>query len=786
MRVALALFLTAVLTGCGRLPGSIDIPRSTDSGEASGSNPEFAGALPEGVAVAALQPEPTLPVPAGWPFPDLFSRTAGTGRMVGGAFEWTDWVYDAYGALLVDGVSAPLNPVTLSASTLGPAHGSYAYAAEAAFKNGSDIFRAAVGFDGAFSFWRVDWNTLVDPAIPIALWTFDIDDEVGTGASEWPANANVQSPGIELALLVSAAGAKLIDAASGDVVASFPTQVDSAARSFVVRIPVAALPVSGNWKLRLGSGLANADGSGFEVPALLANGINAPVNAARLYNIAFRTAEQEPAQYRDGTLGALGMALHDALAQIPSAGVWSQELVNTITANFWNENHQAAALASGDVSEFSQTISWQDLRERHETSPPLLKGWSTRWIVNDLNLGEGVTDLYAGRVQPYAIYVPQGYDPAHAAPLTWMIHSAQSQYNQYAALNPRLTQKVCEDRGAICITPNGYGGLTSVKYVEKEFWQIWRQVAKDFAVDAARTIVTGYSAGGVFSYRMPHTYPSVFAAAMPLAGGFEQGCSSFGPEFGIGNFFPTAAADRAANVYWVPQVVASSFSDELSQYPGILVQQQRYENAGDRYAIFSMTSPEHIVTAIADGFATIADALPVDARVKVAPRTINYTWCPAAIDEALGLGPTSVYWISGLGQRDASGVDTLSNVVAKSRAIADVAVTPEARTELVISTDTPPMLLRRQEWLAGEPEPVENVLELALTNVSTLTLDAAGAGFREGVINIQTDGTTALTVVHLPPRVRIVANGTVLSADSGGRVVIELDEETTDVNIGGR
>ena len=99
--------------------------------------------LPAGAAAAALRPEPSLPVPAGWPFPDAFSRTSGTGRMIGGAFEWTDWVYDDYGASSPQGL--PLNTITSSADALSPAQGEYVYPTGAADGDGADIFRAAVG-----------------------------------------------------------------------------------------------------------------------------------------------------------------------------------------------------------------------------------------------------------------------------------------------------------------------------------------------------------------------------------------------------------------------------------------------------------------------------------------------------------------------------------------------------------------------------------------------------------------------------------------------------------------
>lgn len=102
--------------------------------------------------------------------------------------------------------------------------------------------------------------------MPTAEWTFDTDDDAGTGAAAWPANANVSSRGIERALVVSAKGARLVDAVSGATIASFPTAVDREARSFVVSVPLSVMPVSGRWRLRLAAGLADSSGTDFAVP----------------------------------------------------------------------------------------------------------------------------------------------------------------------------------------------------------------------------------------------------------------------------------------------------------------------------------------------------------------------------------------------------------------------------------------------------------------------------------------------------------------------------------------
>ena len=158
--------------------------------------------LPADIPAAASSPPPTLPEPSAtaWPFPASFPQTSGTGRLAGGAALWSDFIYDDYGAT---NPAALPNAAFSGSSGLAARQGGYAFPAGASHNNGADIFRAGVGLKGGYSYWRVDWVTLADPAVPIAEWTFDTDANAATGASAWPAGAGVSSPGIEKALVVS-------------------------------------------------------------------------------------------------------------------------------------------------------------------------------------------------------------------------------------------------------------------------------------------------------------------------------------------------------------------------------------------------------------------------------------------------------------------------------------------------------------------------------------------------------------------------------------------------------
>ena len=259
--------------------------------------------MPEGVPAAALRPEPALPAPTGWPFGEEFPRTCGTSRFAGGALFWTDFIYDDHGAtgVLVD----------TPTGGLVPPRGTYVYPdgpaaptapTSSASPSGSPRPTRGGGSTGTRCSTRPSRSRCSHSTRTVAKPT-----------DQWPAGAGVRSAGIDLALLVSAAGARLIDLTTDE---STPVEhtVDTSSRSFLARIPRSLVEPAGTWTVRLASGLANDEGDGFaEVPFIR----GALPGQPNVYNIAFRRHEQEEAHL-----------------------------------NFWSDKAQADALTDGDVSRF--------------------------------------------------------------------------------------------------------------------------------------------------------------------------------------------------------------------------------------------------------------------------------------------------------------------------------------------------------------------------------------------------------------------------------------------------
>ena len=91
-----------------------------------------------------------------------------------------------------------------------------------------------------------------------------------------------------------------------------------------------------------------------------------------------------------------------------------------------------------------------------------------------------------------------------------------------------------------------------------------------------------------------------------------------------------------------------------------------------------------------------------------------------------------------------------------------------------------------QSWKSGAMSPRRRALALTLTNVKTVSVDAAAASLPSGTATVETDGPTALTLTHLAPATRVRGAGGPVTAGRDGRVTITLRDGTTRIAWGGR
>jgi predicted esterase len=677
-----------------------------------------APSLPSGGPPALYAPEPSLPAPAHWPFGEAFPRTSGFGRLAGGASFWSDFVYDDRGAAGV--------PVSSPVISLSPADGTYAYPDGPAAENGADIFRAAVGADDSSTWWRVDWQTLASADLPAALWAFDTDASSATGTAAWPAGAGVASPGVERWLLVTSRGAWLIDGTGTRT--AVESWVDTGSRSFVARVPRTALPADAGWTVRLASGLASADGASL---APVGPDAGALPGQPALFNVAFRTDAQE--------------------AVVPE--------------NWWREDAQAAALAAGDVSAFGLAVDWADLLAKRATPEPRPTGFTNRWYVSSVEQGQGIvrnppqwsSDMaanYLNRVQPYAVYVPDDVDPSVPVPLMVLLHSLNIQHNQYGAFNPSFLEAACGARRVICVTPFGRGP-DSWYFAEGELdvWEVWNRVAAAYALDPARTIISGYSMGGFGTYRFGLEHPDLFAQAVALAG--PPNCSvrvlkGLEVPANVGQTDCETESDQSVlveNGRELPFYIGQGAIDELVLSPSIVEQAKRFDDLGFRHRFELYPNNGHVAWAETGHFEGAAAWLADRVRAPD-PATITYRFYTSHQHPELGIGPSGAWWLSGLVARG-SGPGLTARVVATSHALA--ARTPEVvRSQDAVTNADGAAVVQELQWSKVTEEPGgEARIDLQLESVSAATIDLARAGVgagRDAVIAVQSDGPATLSV----------------------------------------
>ncbi len=688
--------------------------------------------MPEGAPAAARRAEPQLPSPAGWPFGEHFPRTCGTGRLAAGASFWTDFLYDDHGAT---GTRVRLP----AAGRIVPPNGTYIYPDGPAARNGADIFRVAIGLTDTHTWWRVDWNTLQDPSVPVALFAFDTSP-TRDGTEHWPCGARVRSPGIDFALLISGAGAWLIDLTAQTSSAVGHT-VDRKARSFVAQMPRELVEPEGSWTVRLVAGLANPAGDGFaDVPPER----GAQSGQPNVYNVAFRSHEQEQVRH-----------------------------------NFWMDQAQAAALAEGDVSEFSLRVAWADLASGTTTDAPVVTGMSTRWYVSSVELGQGIADAdllatepqFLGRVQPYSVCLPKTFEPGRKLPLTLLLHSIAMGKNQFAAVNPGLLEQICDGRDSVVATPLGRGpACWYLDEGELDLWEVWARVAEQLGTDPNRTVIAGFSMGGYASYRLGLTYPTVFSQAVVLAGAPTCGVRLL-PEVGMSaDLDPDSHCAREGetwpllrNARWLPFVIVHGLLDELVPIFSVVPQVLRLDRLGYRYRFTLYPAGDHIVLAAQGKFGDAVDHMGTAIR-QADPGSITYAWYPQLERPDLGLGPDTVWWISGLraDPRIASQRGEVATVDARSYARPDPPHRSHRRGGAILNFNPTPGGYVERVWRFGQPPEAHPRLTLRLTGVAALTIDTARAGlaaWARSTITVQTDSAAEITLERLPSSASVRIDG---------------------------
>jgi predicted esterase len=126
-------------------------------------------------------------------------------------------------------------------------------------------------------------------------------------------------------------------------------------------------------------------------------------------------------------------------------------------------------------------------------------------------------------LQPYRLFVPEGYDASRTAPLLIALHGSGGDENDFfdryveAPLKPEA-QRV----GFIVACPKGREANSGYRGpAEQDVFDVLAEAERDYRIDPARIYVMGHSMGAFAAWRLAVEHPGRFAALGLIAGGGE-------------------------------------------------------------------------------------------------------------------------------------------------------------------------------------------------------------------------------------------------------------------------
>ena len=121
--------------------------------------------------------------------------------------------------------------------------------------------------------------------------------------------------------------------------------------------------------------------------------------------------------------------------------------------------------------------------------------------------------------QRYTIAVPAGYTGDQPVPLVIALHFGGEVTPFYGrTILEELVEPALRDLGAIIVAPDCPTNSWTDPQSEKAVLELLAYVEKNYAVDAQRRLITGYSLGGTGTWYLTARNPDRFSAAVIMAG----------------------------------------------------------------------------------------------------------------------------------------------------------------------------------------------------------------------------------------------------------------------------
>ena len=244
-----------------------------------------------------------------------------------------------------------------------------------------------------------------------------------------------------------------------------------------------------------------------------------------------------------------------------------------------------------------------------------------------------------GTQQPYALYLPPGFDKTKAYPLVVSLHSEESThrlnfrqllgaalpYNRVDPLDPRF-YPVSRDVDFIVAFPFARGSIGYQGVAESDVYQMLADVENHFLVDRDRVFLTGISMGGGGALWYALTRPDVWAAVAPLAPIAPPGISAL-----------------ALNAFNLPVRLFQGQEDPIIAAQSTRDLHRKFEDAGVAARYFEFPGVRHDIWNAAYRNGAIFDWFAQEKRNRYPERVRfvadSYRYCSAYWVRIDGLNP---------------------------------------------------------------------------------------------------------------------------------------------------
>jgi hypothetical protein len=642
-----------------------------------------------------------------------------------GEYLYQGFLYDDHGAKQQADPNDPRQNNQFS----GP-NGTYTYPSNLAYAgNAADLVELRIRPLRNATAFRVTLNTMKDPEL-IAL-TIAIGGRAGTTRA-WPFGANVVAPAA-LLLTVHPSGGRMVATLTrpgGATLQPAPTvAVDRYRRQLEVRVSHRDWnPRTGTVRVAAGVGLWDAKAGRYLLPqaassATTPGGAGTAAHPAAFFDVAFRFHEPGP------MLGnSSGQALSDP--------AW------------WRDQEQGHALAAGDIRDLYAEINFAKLVHHViDNSGVPTTGALDRILASYFEPAQGVDYAsscyggdyrcqYQGQLEPYSLYVPKQPPPRSGYGMTLLLHANAANYNEFFG-SRNASEFGQRGTGSIVLTPqardpgSSYTGLGAV-----DVFEAWADVARRYHLNPAWTTISGYSLGGLGTYKLAEQFPDLFARAVAIVG------SPGGPSSAVPESAELASLRNIPIMVWDVVPV-----DELNPYSEANV--AALQKLGYRYDYLAFPG-EHLTPAINDQYTPAAAFLGTD-RVNRDPFHISYVYAYDTLDGLVrptgdfrqyGLVADHAYWITNIRLRDASsscrasasyGCGSTGTVDAFSHGfgLGDPKPSgPQFGAGVLTGGSLAPELPYsevKQTWGPAPAAAKADTVTLTLTNIASLTIDVRRA-----------------------------------------------------------